>query len=214
MQASNLKEGFQQDYKTGLKPGKFFWIALGTALAVVLADQYTKWLVLETLLRAKGEAPGFLDWFSTARAPGYFEAEQATYRPETLLPVLNFVMVWNKGISFGMFDENAGAVPAVFIAISAVISAALSAWAALVHRPAVTFATSLIVGGAFGNVADRLRFHAVADFIDVHIGERHWPAFNLADSCIVAGACLLVLDSLLTKDKTRLPAAGGQSERP
>jgi signal peptidase II len=202
MQASNLKEGFQNDVKTvSFRPGRLFWLALCLVVAVVLADQYTKWLVLETVLRAKGEGPGFSDWFSTPRTTDYFAAEQANYKTDVLGPLFNLVMVWNKGISFGMFDANSAVPPLVFIGLSCVISAALAAWTAMAHKPLTTVAAALVIGGAFGNVADRIRFHAVADFIDFHVNDWHWPAFNLADSCIVAGACLLVLDSLLVRTK-------------
>jgi signal peptidase II len=73
------------------------------------------------------------------------------------------------------------------------------------RRPVITVSAALIVGGALANAIDRIRFRAVADFIDFHIGERHWPAFNVADSCIVVGAVLLMADSLLAKDD-KIPA--------
>jgi signal peptidase II len=200
MQLSNT----QQDVSCGMKlclprPGKLFAAGLAAALAVVASDQYTKWLVFETVLRARGSAPSFSEWLSTMRPAGFEAATAGDYKTLTLLPVLNFVTVWNKGISFGLFDGD-GAPPAVFVLLSAVICSALGFWAALLRRPLPSAAAALIIGGALGNVVDRLRFHAVADFIDFHLGDKHWPAFNLADSCIVSGACLLVLDSLLTRN--------------
>ena len=67
--------------------------------------------------------------------------------------------------------------------------------------PAISaVAISLIVGGAVGNVIDRVRFNAVADFIDFYVGKFHWPAFNVADSCIVIGAVILMFRALLSKE--------------
>jgi signal peptidase II len=86
-------------------------------------------------------------------------------------------------------------------------------WMAVTRRLWPAIASALIAGGAFGNIADRLRFGAVADFIDFHIFDRHWPAFNLADSCVVAGALLLIADAILVPEKKiPAPAPGGIKE--
>jgi hypothetical protein len=77
--------------------GRLLIIAAAIALFVIGADQYSKWFVLETVLRAQGGGPGFLDWFSTPRALSYFAEQQGRYVTDTLAPFLNFVMVWNKG---------------------------------------------------------------------------------------------------------------------
>ncbi len=69
-------------------------------------------------------------------------------------------------------------------------------------RPFLSLSISLIIGGAIGNVIDRLRFGAVFDFLDFSIGSHHWPAFNLADTFIVVGAFALILDGLRNKSKT------------
>ena len=76
-------------------------------------------------------------------------------------------------------------------------------WLALSLQKTVSLALSLIIGGALGNVLDRVRFDAVQDFIDVHLGQHHWPAFNVADSFIVIGAGILMLVSLLSKEDTK-----------
>jgi signal peptidase II len=185
--------------QTQLSPGRILMIGLFMIPVVILADQYTKWLVLETVLRA-GEHPGFGTWFVTPRPLSYFIDQQESYATDTLAPFLNFVMVWNKGVSFGMFDNNT-TLPLVLIGLSLAISGALLAWMFVMKRLVICLATGLIVGGALGNVVDRIRFSAVADFIDFHIGDRHWPAFNVADSCVVIGAALLVADALLAKGK-------------
>lgn len=188
------------------RPGRILITGLLIVLGVVAVDQYTKWLVLETMLRAAG-GPDFATWFGTARPLSYFAEQQDKYIPDTLAPFLNFVMVWNKGISFGMFDVESAALPLIFMGVALIVSVALLAWALHARRPLITVSTALIIGGALGNSIDRLRFRAVADFIDFHIGDRHWPAFNVADSCIVAGAVLLMADALLTKND-KVPAHG------
>lgn len=187
----------QEMQQTQLRTSRLLLITLCVVLAVIAADQYTKWLVFETVLHGPGGL-SFGDWLGTARPWSSFEA-QDPYHPVTLLPILNFVMVWNKGISFGMFDVNSLTLPVIFIGVSLAVSAALLVWMIVMRRAIITFATAMIIGGALGNAIDRLRFRAVADFIDFHIGDRHWPAFNVADSCIVIGAALLMADSLLTR---------------
>lgn len=174
-------------------------------LGVIAADQYSKWLVLETVLRVAPDGPGFANWFLTPRSLSWFAEQQDKYATHTLAPFLNLVMVWNKGISFGMFDVVSDALPYIFIGLSLVVSAALFAWMMHARRPILTVSAALIIGGALANAVDRLRFRAVADFIDFHLGDRHWPAFNVADSCIVVGAVLLMADSLLAKNE-KVPA--------
>ena len=70
-----------------------------------------------------------------------------------------------------------------------------------------TTALALVLGGALGNLYDRVRYGSVVDFIEVHIFGYHWPDFNVADSCIVVGACLLLLDSLLPHGTAEAPAS-------
>jgi len=115
-----------------------------------------------------------------------------------VLPVLNFVLVWNHGITFGMF---AGTASKVFLAAGAsIVVLALFAWLWRTQLWVVTIAVGGIVGGAIGNVLDRLRFGAVVDFIQVHIGWVYYPwVFNVGDSVIVCGVIALMLESLLHK---------------
>lgn len=180
------------------KPGRFFALSACLIAAVVMVDQYTKWLVLETVLRQKGTAPGFLDWATTLRPVSVFLDQQADYNSLTLAPFLNFVMVWNRGVSFGMFDAGSSTTTLVLIGFSLFVCIALTIWLALARTRLLSVALPLIIGGALGNAIDRIRFTAVADFIDVHLQDRHWPAFNVADSCICLGAALLVIDTLIS----------------
>lgn len=183
------------------KPGRFFLVAFVAILALVMADQLTKWLVIETMLRQAPEAPDFWQWFTTRKLIPAGMEEPEAYNAVTLAPWLNFVMVWNRGVSFGMFDGENTLPQVVFIGFSLCVVMALVIWLALARGKLLSLALPLIIGGAIANVIDRVRFGAVADFIDVHAGGRHWPAFNLADSCIVAGAVLLALDALAASRK-------------
>lgn len=107
----------------------------------------------------------------------------------------NLVMAWNYGVSFGLFNEP-GTQRWVLIVLSLAVSLALVVWMTREVAPATRLALGAIVGGAIGNVIDRLHWGAVADFLDFHAFGYHWPAFNVADAAIVVGAAILVLDNL------------------
>ena len=116
-----------------------------------------------------------------------------------ITPFLNFVPVWNKGISFGMFSgiENIN----FFVTIATlIILLILILWflksISLLHRLALIF----IISGAIGNLIDRFKHQAVIDFIDFHVNNIHWPAFNFADTCITIGA-FIYLFSIFTSEK-------------
>lgn len=115
-----------------------------------------------------------------------------------ILPVLNAVLVWNHGITFGML---AGTASKVFLAAGAsIVVLALFGWLWRTQNWIVTIAVGAITGGAIGNVIDRLRFGAVVDFIQVHAGPVYYPwVFNIGDSAIVCGVIALMLESLLHK---------------
>ncbi|MEE2981071.1 MAG: signal peptidase II [Pseudomonadota bacterium] len=145
-------------------------LGLGIAAAVAVADQVVKWWVLDTLM--------------------------ATPEGIEVLPVFNLVLVWNRGISFGMFGGGALA-PWLLAAFAGAIAVALGVWLARVETRLLGAALGLVIGGAVGNIVDRLRFGAVADFFDLHVAGYHWPAFNLADAAITIGVALLLTDALL-----------------
>ena len=111
----------------------------------------------------------------------------------------NVVRAWNTGVSFSMFNNygNIGAYILSAVAIAVVI--ALFVWLRTEKSKLVQVALGMIMGGAIGNVIDRLRLGAVFDFLDVHIGEHHWPAFNVADSFICIGAGLIILSAIIMK---------------
>ena len=145
-------------------------LGLGIAAAVAVADQLIKWWVIDTLIAV----------------------------PEGIevLPVFNLVMVWNRGISFGMF--GGGALPPwLLAAFAGAVALGLGIWLARVETRLLAVGLGLVIGGAMGNIVDRLRFGAVADFLDFHVAGYHWPAFNLADAAITIGVGLLLIDALL-----------------
>lgn len=113
-----------------------------------------------------------------------------------LLPVLNFTMVWNRAITFGMLGGLAGVGRVLFPIVSLLIVALLAVWVARTTRPRVAAALGAIMGGAVGNVIDRLHYGAVVDFIHAHAYGWSWPVFNLADAAIDCGVAVLLFDSL------------------
>ena len=112
-------------------------------------------------------------------------------------PFLNLVVVWNRGVSFGMFASAGALMPWLLSGLALAVVVARGFWLRRVADPLVGVALGLIIGGALGNVIDRVRFGAVVDFLDFHALGYHWPAFNVADSAICVGAALLLVDGLL-----------------
>ena len=157
-------------------PRKLPWLLLISAV-VIVADRITKTLVSNHIFM--GDAISVI--------PGFLR-----------------ITHWlNEGAAFSLFADSASpnAVRWGLIAFSAV--AALAVLIALVRLGSrmnkTTVALALVLGGALGNLHDRVVYGSVVDFIEVHIFGYHWPDFNVADSCIVVGACLLLLDSLLPR---------------
>jgi signal peptidase II len=152
----------------GSARGLYFLIAAG----VLLLDQLSKWTVQQAL--APGELRGVL--------AGFF----------------NLTYVRNRGAAFGLFSEGDSAAVQFFLVGFSL--AALALVLALLWRGVASWTTgwglALIFGGALGNLLDRLRSGSVVDFLDFYLGNYHWPAFNLADSSIVIGAGLLLLEVL------------------
>lgn len=122
--------------------------------------------------------------------------------------VLRITHWTNDGAAFSLFADSASPQTVRWALIGFSLLAALVALIVMVRLgDRFTFTTvglALILAGALGNVHDRIRYGSVVDFIEVHIFSYHFPDFNVADSCIVTGACLLLLDSLVPK-KERVP---------
>ena len=146
--------------------------ALTAAALVAVLDQASKWWIVEKLMQPPRIVP--------------------------LTPFLDLVLVHNRGITFGMFNSGGSLQPLLFTALAIVIAAGLLVWLKGVTRCWVAIAIGAILGGAVGNVLDRLRLGAVVDFIDAHIGGWHWPAFNVADSAISVAVVLIAVDALFS----------------
>jgi signal peptidase II len=149
------------------------WFVL--AAAVVVADQATKAMVL------------------------------ARFRPGeglVVTPNFNLVLVYNKGAAFSFLSDAPGWQTPLLVgfAVVAIAVVAYLLWRSP-QRRVLSAGLALILGGALGNVIDRLRFGQVVDFLDLHAGGWHWPAFNVADSAITVGAVLLILDGLRKHEK-------------
>lgn len=164
---------------------------------IMIADQLSKWAVLEYILRPNVDARvpplGFIDWLTLSLPRLPFTSIEVT-------SFFNWVMVWNDGVSFGMMD---GLGPWPLIAIAIAVSAVFIVWMVRATACLPLIASAMIVGGALGNIIDRLRFGAVADFLDFHAFGWHYPAFNLADSCITLGIALLLIDSLFLERRRK-----------
>ncbi|GGB25437.1 MULTISPECIES: signal peptidase II [Rhodobacterales] len=106
-----------------------------------------------------------------------------------VFPGFNLVFHRNTGVSFGMLGDVS---PFILVALALVIAAWIAVLAFRTERSSDAVGYGLILGGAIGNVADRVRFGGVTDFLDFYIGETHWPAFNLADTAIFCGVVVLL----------------------
>ncbi|MCI3130783.1 signal peptidase II [Phenylobacterium aquaticum] len=115
--------------------------------------------------------------------------------PVALGPLLNLRLGFNTGVTFGLFAGAGDLSRWTLVAATGAVALWLGGWMWREARLAVAIPLALIVGGASGNILDRVRAGAVTDFIDAHIGSAHWPTFNLADSAIVLGAAWLILAS-------------------
>ncbi|MFC7693690.1 signal peptidase II [Paeniroseomonas aquatica] len=113
-----------------------------------------------------------------------------------MLPFLDLVLVHNRGVTFGLLASDHPAGRWLLILLTGTITVALLVWLRRAQNRTQAAALGLIIGGALGNLMDRLRHGAVTDFLDFHAQGYHWPAFNLADSGIVLGVALLLIAEL------------------
>ncbi|MBN8531166.1 MAG: lipoprotein signal peptidase [Alphaproteobacteria bacterium] len=154
-------------------PSKLRLLGIGVATAVFAMDQISKLLVLHD--SSIPEQPLEITYF------------------------FNLVLVWNRGVSFGLFAHNAEAARWMLVAVGLGLSAMVAVWLWRSAARLTSVATGLVLGGALGNILDRLLYGAVVDFLDFHLDAWHWPAFNIADSAICVGVCLLIIESFLPK---------------
>lgn len=122
--------------------------------------------------------------------------------PIAVFPGLNLALSFNRGVTFGLFPVDSTAGLAVMIALQLSIVAALALWAWRTREGLLGACLAFILAGALGNILDRLMHGAVTDFIDLHIGQWHWPAFNLADTFIVTGVVGLLIPRSLLQNPT------------
>jgi signal peptidase II len=153
----------------------WLWLSVG----VMVLDQWTKAMVVERFEEFEGVV---------------------------LLPVLELMRLHNEGAAFSFLSDASGWQRWVFIGLGVAVSAGILVW--LRRLPAkgqtlLAVGLALILGGALGNVIDRVLLGYVVDFIRVHWEEHYFPAFNVADSAISVGAAFIVLDNLLELDRAR-----------
>jgi signal peptidase II len=170
-------------------PGSYLWgplsrTGLATAAVTALLDQASKlWVLYVYDLKAKGAV--------------------------RLAPFLDFVLTWNKGISYGLFQQDGPLGQWVLLAIKAAAVLLLWVWLARTATVLTALSLGLIIGGAIGNGIDRLYHGAVADFVLLHLTTAsislQWYVFNLADAAIVAGVIGLLYDSLLGDRAAKAP---------
>lgn len=128
----------------------------------------------------------------------------SNFTPPTVLPVFpffNLVLVMNKGVSFSMFSSETTWVPWVLTAVGSLITIGIAYWLYIEKNVLIKTALALILGGAVGNIIDRIRFGAVVDFLDFHAFGYHWPSFNIADTMICIGAVIIIIEAIFSKEK-------------
>lgn len=147
---------------------RVLWWVIAIGLAVVALDQLSKWLVVRNW-------PG-----DTIEVTGFF----------------NLVLLCNTGISFGLLPGESVLKPWILSFLALAVVVGLLIWIRGKRSHVLAAGSGLVAGGALGNVVDRVRLGCVIDFIDVHAGGWHWPAFNLADSAITVGVAVLLAHGL------------------
>ncbi len=158
---------------TGMYAMRWLWVSA----AVLLLDQSTKLLA---------------------------DAMLAMHQPIPVVPMFALTKVYNPGAAFSFLGDASGWQRWFFVALTLAISLFLLNWLRRLgpQDGRIALALALILGGAVGNLIDRLVYGYVIDFLDVYYGDWHWPTFNVADSAIFIGASLLILDALMGHKKT------------
>jgi signal peptidase II len=121
--------------------------------------------------------------------------------PVEFAPFINLIVVWNRGISYGLLQQHSDLGRWVLIVISILAAIGLAVWIRRISAKLLAVSLGLIAGGAIGNVIDRLAYGAVFDFIQFHIGSWSWYVFNVADAAIVAGVVGLLYDSFVLEGR-------------
>jgi signal peptidase II len=157
-------------------------------LLVIILDQLTKGALLYMILGV------------TPVGGAAFQLVPYPYLMSHVTDFFNLVFTWNPGTSFSLFRALGESAPLAIITLTGIIIGFLGYQLfARKNTKMETVAFSMIIGGALGNLIDRLRFGAVIDFLDFHVKGLHWPAFNFADICISVGVVLLIVNWLMNK---------------
>lgn len=130
-----------------------------------------------------------------------FSFDIASRQPVALAPFLEMILVWNRGVSYGLFEQDTEVGQLILVGFKIVAAILLTVWLSRIGSRIGAVALGLIIGGAIGNAIDRLLYGAVADFFHFHIGSFSWYVFNIADVAIVAGVGLLLYETLLGKGR-------------
>lgn len=144
----------------------------------------------------------------------YLGTDLVMTQPWRLAPFADFVVVWNRGVSYGLFQQEGGLGRWFLVGISLAAALGLSVWMYRSGSRLLAVALGLIVGGALGNAIDRAAYGAVFDFVHLHAGGWSWYVFNVADAAIVAGVVGLILDSLRPAQRSARTDAAGGNGRP
>ncbi|WP_343232429.1 signal peptidase II [Microvirga terricola] len=135
---------------------------------------------------------------------GLFIYDLPVREPVPFGPFINLIVVWNRGVSYGLFQQSTEIGRWVLIVVSIIAAIGLGVWIRRTTGRVLAISLGLIAGGAVGNVVDRLAYGAVFDFIQIYFGSWSWYVFNVADAAIVAGVVGLLYDSfLLEKRRSR-----------
>ncbi len=156
---------------------------LSIALAAFLIDRLSKWWLIDV----------------------FGIAERGIV---TVLPFFDLVMAWNRGISYGLFQADTTLGVALLAGFAIIVAVALTLWLARINHRLMALSIGLIIGGAIGNIYDRIVFGAVADFFSLHAYGFYWYIFNVADIWIVFGVILMIYDTFFPVAEE---AEGGQS---
>jgi signal peptidase II len=173
-------------------------LILSIIFGAVVLDQLSKGILLYLIT---GGIPLF---------GGAWEIVPVPYLMARVCDIFNIVFTWNPGASFSMFRGLGESLPLIIIIATGVIIGFILRYLFVRAKDYERIPLALIAGGAIGNLIDRIRFGAVVDFLDFHIGGIHWPAFNIADICIVVGVGLYLLNWYIARRKCLKSVKGGK----
>ncbi len=150
------------------------WFAL--SLIIILLDQLSKYIAVDII---------------------------SLYESIEVLPFFNWTLLYNEGAAFSFLSDQGGWQRWFFIILSIIVTTVLAIWLLRLQddEQSIALSLSLIIGGAIGNLIDRVLLGHVVDFIHLHYQEYYWPAFNVADSAITVGVVIMIVDSLFFAQK-------------